>query len=125
MRIKGTLLIAAVVAALGSAAAQGVGWSNSTLAVLEKGAARGDRNAQLELGKRYEAGDGVPRNRRKAETLYRAAANTSPRVDVLHTPWSNHNASWRVTTSKNNNLARLPEAEERLAKLLKEKDRQR
>lgn len=53
---------------------------------LECGAATGNKLAQLELGIRYEAGDGVARDLLRAERLYARAAQTRQRSAWVYSP---------------------------------------
>jgi TPR repeat protein len=55
-------------------------------AALECAAAAGDKLAQLALGIRFETGDGVPRDLRRAEKLYARAARTDARPSYVYSP---------------------------------------
>ena len=46
----------------------------------------GDKAAMLELGIRFEEGDGVPRDLERAERLYRRAAESRPRIHYIYEP---------------------------------------
>ena len=84
-----SLRLAAAGAALGALAAcngapdryQGISLSADTVDEALRGLARrasaGDKSAQLALGIRFETGDGVPVDLRRAERLYRLAATTT------------------------------------------------
>jgi hypothetical protein len=56
--------------------------------VLARGAQGGDKLAQLELGKRFEAGRGVPKDFGRADKLYAAAAspNDGASIRTLYSP---------------------------------------
>jgi TPR repeat protein len=59
--------------------------ADEPLRALARRAAAGDKHAQLDLGIRFETGDGVPIDLRRAERLYRLAAATSGDVrDVYY-----------------------------------------
>lgn len=53
---------------------------------LAREASSGDKQAQLELGRRYEEADGLPRNARRATRLYRIAAKSSGGVQWIYQP---------------------------------------
>ncbi len=46
----------------------------------------GDKQAQFDLGKRFETGDGVAQNRAQAMTLYRMAARDEPGTQWVFAP---------------------------------------
>lgn len=48
----------------------------------------GDKEAQLELGVRFEEGNGVPVNLARAKSLYRSAATTSGGTAFVYVPAS-------------------------------------
>ncbi len=54
--------------------------------MLARKAREGDKRAQFALGERYERGDGVPRDQRRAATLYRAAASESGGTRMMFVP---------------------------------------
>lgn len=56
------------------------------LAALECSASRGFKPAQLELGKAYEAGAGVPVDYERAADLYRAAAASVSGTTYVYSP---------------------------------------
>lgn len=49
-------------------------------------AQRGDKQAQLDLGIRYEEGNGVPADLKRAQKLYRAAATTTGGTTFVYVP---------------------------------------
>lgn len=51
---------------------------------LARRASRGDKQAQLELGIRYEHGEGVPVNWRRAARLYEMAATTTGGASMMY-----------------------------------------
>ena len=53
---------------------------------LARRAAAGDKYAQLDLGVRYEEGNGVPRDLKRAKQLYRLAATPSGGTMYIYTP---------------------------------------
>ncbi len=53
---------------------------------LARRAAAGDKHAQLDLGIRYEEGNGVPRDLKRAKQLYRLAATPSGGTMYVYTP---------------------------------------
>ena len=76
------MLSAAILLAMQSPSALGTNaastsWRNDSLSDTTRGARRGDKRAQFELGRRYEYGDGVERNLRLALRWYSRAARTS------------------------------------------------
>lgn len=97
-----------------SSGAHHVNWASESLKKVEIAAARGDRYAELELGKRYEDGDGVPKNLDKAIRLYRSAANTTPQITRYHAPIPGSGHIFTAITEARPPRARLPEAERRL-----------
>lgn len=98
--------------------AQGYGWKNATISELKRGVWRGDHNAQLELGIRYETGSGVTTNLRRARELYRAAAPPSDGTDLIYAPPVRVGGSGRVISIGNGiKYDGLPEARARLAAL--------
>ena len=62
------------------------GAASPELQDLARGAAAGDKYAQLDLGIRYEEGNGVPRNLKRARRLYRLAATPSGGTQYVYTP---------------------------------------
>ncbi|WEK00989.1 MAG: SEL1-like repeat protein [Candidatus Sphingomonas phytovorans] len=88
--------------------------------MLEKAARHGDKVAQLELGKRYEEGSGVPRNEQKAISLYRRAARTDVRQTSVYSPAVGAERYGRVVQVAQPTIAPgLPEADARLTALRK------
>ena len=64
------------------------GAADAELQSLARRAQAGDKQAQLELGIRYEEGIGVPVDLRRAERLYRAAASDSGGTQMVYIPAS-------------------------------------
>ena len=62
------------------------GAADPALQTLARRAGAGDKQAQLELGIRYEEGRGVSRDFARAEKLYRAAARESGGVTIVYNP---------------------------------------
>nr|WP_314466018.1 SUMF1/EgtB/PvdO family nonheme iron enzyme [uncultured Novosphingobium sp.] len=91
----------------------GMGWSHSPLQAVQ--AARGDRNALLELGKRYETGEGLAKDVKEAKRLYRAAASRNSIKRPVYFPGVPGYASARVSVDRGRTQPRLIEAETRLA----------
>lgn len=56
------------------------------IAALECTAARGSKQAQLELGRAYETGAGVPQDYARAAALYRAAARFTSGTTFIYSP---------------------------------------
>ena len=76
----------AAAAAAGETPERGAHTAGQNVETLIAAAGRGDKQAQVELAKRYEAGDGVKQDLRLAEQLYSAAANTNGDTDYLFLP---------------------------------------
>lgn len=90
----------------------------SPISSLKCASASGDKRALLELGKRYEAGDGIPKNEAQAARLYRSAAQPTPDVLYVYSPPVGRESAGRVipvTTGRG--APGLPEAQYRLALL--------
>ncbi len=66
------------------------------LRYLAERAAAGDKQAQLNLGIRYEEGRGVPVDLARAESLYRLAASDDPKQNWVYTPPVGNGTSGRV-----------------------------
>lgn len=78
----------------------------------------GDKSAQLELGQRFETGDGVARNLVLAEKLYRSAASDDDgRTQVYLPPVSRSDAGRVITLDFGVKTPGLRQAKERLAAL--------
>lgn len=85
---------------------------------------QGHREAALELGRRYEDGNGVPVDLKQAERLYGKAAADVPAVVTLYRPPVNLGGSGAVFMLSNPNASfGLIEAKERLSRILLKKDR--
>jgi len=81
-------------------------------------ASQGDKLAALELGKRFEAGDGVPRDRVRAIRLYRVAASDSGGTLWVYAPSPGGSASGRVIpVDRGPRVAGLAEARRKLQEL--------
>ena len=76
-------------------------------------AAAGHKRAQLALGIRFETGDGVPVDLRRAERLYRLAATTTGRGDVYY-PSVRMKTAGRLMQTYEVPRSGLPEAQARL-----------
>lgn len=76
-------------------------------------AAAGHKRAQLALGIRFETGDGVPIDLRRAERLYRLAATTTGRGDVYY-PSVRMKTPGRLMQTYQVPRSGLPEAQARL-----------
>lgn len=75
LAIAGCTLTCALLMA-GCASDGGGGGSGRSIAELKAAAEKGDPEAQLELGKAFEYGRGVPRDYVEAEKWYKRAAET-------------------------------------------------
>ncbi len=120
------LAIAAASVALGGCAATssyaGIplspGAANPELQNLARRAQAGDKHAQLELGIRYEEGQDVPVDLKRAEKLYRLAASDSGGVIHVYTPPVGKNRRGRVTAiNQGSRRPGLAEAKARLEHL--------
>ena len=81
-------------------------------------ASGGDKYAQLELGIRYEEGDGLPVDSRRAEALYRRAASSAGQGGWIYSPPVGSNGKGRmVHVDTGRRFPGLPAARERLARL--------
>jgi hypothetical protein len=94
------------------------GAAEPELQALARRAHAGDKNAQLELGIRYEEGRGVPSNPERAERLYRMAASQSGGATYVYSPPVGTRPGQVVEASRETARAGLVEAERRLAQLL-------
>lgn len=93
-------------------------YASARPAALECAAASGDKFAQLELGVRYETGDGVPRDLRRAERLYARAARTETRSRAVYSaPVGDERHGRIIPVSAAATEPGLPEAQERLRRL--------
>jgi len=80
-------------------------------------ARQGDKQAALDLGKRLEAGDGVPQDLTRAMRLYRMAASDSGGTIWVYSPSPGNGAPGRVIpVDRGPRVAGLAEARERLGK---------
>lgn len=95
-----------------------IGAASSELQSIARRAQAGDKQAQLELGIRYEEGRGVAIDQGKARAYYAMAAADSGGVLHVYTPPVGRNGSGRVVTvDRGPRQAGLAEAKVRLAKL--------
>lgn len=85
---------------------------------LEAAVRKGDKEAALELGIRYEEGVGVPRDERKAISLYRRAARTEVRrTSVYSPPVGSERYGRAVEAGQPQITPGIPEAADRLRRL--------
>lgn len=84
---------------------------------LARRAAAGDKRAQLALGIRFETGDGVPVDLRRAERLYRLAAATSGDVRDVYFPSVFMKTPGKLLRRREAPRFGLPEAQVRLEAL--------
>lgn len=91
---------------------------DETLRTIARAAQQGDKRAQLALGIRFETGDGVPVDLRRAERLYRRAAATTGDVRGVYYSGIRPKTEGRVVPSWfQPPQAGLPEAQARLEAL--------
>ena len=89
-----------------------------TLRSLAGRAAAGDKQAQLDLGIRYEEGRGIRRDVAKARRLYQLAASDSAGLLWIYTPPVGKGAQGRIMPlNVGPRIKGLKEAESRLAEL--------
>ena len=93
------------------------GAADPELQELAMRARSGDKQAQLELGIRYEEGRGVSTNVARAEQLYRRAATETGGVRLLHIPVAGSGRISTVPVSGGRPRAGLAEAQRRLHRL--------
>ncbi|MBV7256463.1 SEL1-like repeat protein [Pacificimonas sp. WHA3] len=91
--------------------------TEAELQKLARNAQEGFKWAQLELGKRYEAGDGVPCDLRVARRLYQAAATTTGGRTQVYAPGGGDVPGQVLSVDQGPRQAGLEEAAERLARL--------
>ncbi|HEX8643195.1 MAG TPA: hypothetical protein VF702_04700 [Allosphingosinicella sp.] len=93
---------------------------------LARRASEGDKHAQLALGIRFETGDGVPLDLRRAERLYRKAAATTGDVRAVYFPSVRPKTQGKVLPSWfRPPQAGLPAAQARLEALRERRRRER
>jgi hypothetical protein len=90
------------------------GEADPALQSLARRARAGDEHAQLDLGARYEDGDGVPRDLRRAEQLYRRASSPRSATQHIHSPAVGKHGQDRVVVSTGLPKPGLEEARVRL-----------
>ena len=84
----------------------------------QPGAGGCDNQALVELGQRYESGDGVPQDFGKAAALYKAAATSQPSVIYVYSPAVGRESYGRVIPVRTGpGRAASPEARYRLGLL--------
>jgi len=85
---------------------------------LAQRAQAGDKQAQLDLGIRFEEGNGVPRDIKRTMKLYRQAASDSGGMMWVYSPSPGGGAPARVTpVDKGPRQAGLDEAKRKLCKI--------
>lgn len=87
------------------------------IAAIQCSASRGFKPAQLDLGKAYEAGVGVPVDYSRAADLYRAAAAFSSGTTYVYSPPVGKSAGRVIPIRTGSDQAGLAEAKYRLAQL--------
>lgn len=99
------LCAAALLSACGANSYAGIplaaGAADAELQHLARRAQAGDKHAQLELGIRYEEGEGVPVDLARAERLYRRAAKTGAASTYVYVPPVGPSGSGRVLPVRN------------------------
>lgn len=94
------------------------GAADPELQSLARRAQAGDKQAQLDLGIRYEEGRGVPVSPARAERLYRRAAQSSGGVQLVYVPAASPQGRGQtVPFYRGPVVPGLPEAQARLAGL--------
>lgn len=92
--------------------------AQAPLSELECASDGGDKQAMLELGRRYEAGSGVRQDFARAASLYRRAATAIPRRSAIYMPPVRRGGTGQVMFFDNANAeAGLAEAHYRLGLL--------
>ena len=98
----------------------------SELQELAQRARNGDKQAQLDLGKRFEEGKGVRVDKRRATRLYRLAASNSGGTIWVYSPSPGNGAPARAIPVKNGVTEfGLEEARQRLRAIAQSKERLR
>jgi hypothetical protein len=93
------------------------GAAEPALQELARSAQAGSKQAQLELGIRYEEGRGLQLNLFRARKLYRAAASATGGRQMLHIPSANGGAVRSIPVSAGPRVEGLIEARDRLRRL--------
>lgn len=89
--------------------------ANSDVKILAAAAKDGDKRAQLELGKRFESGNGVPVDIRQAIKLYRLASKTDGGPVWIYVPSPGNGVSGQVQMRDDRPISTgLEEARKRL-----------
>lgn len=114
------ILVAFAATWAGSVIPTGYGWPAAPLKEVQAAAERGDATAQLELGGRYERGDGVESDLKTAIKWYRRAARQTGQIasfksgGVNGAPLKSSIASGRENSSQSIARHRLKSALSRL-----------
>lgn len=91
------------------------GEASSDVQALAQRARAGEKQAQLDLGIRFEEGDGVPQDAGRASKLYRQAASDSGGTIWVYTPSPGNGAKGRVIpVDRGPRQAGLDDAKKRL-----------
>lgn len=94
------------------------GYGGSEINLLAARARQGDKLAQLDLGKRFEAGDGLTADEKRARQLYRLAATDSGgTIFVYSPPVGKHGKGQVIPVNLGPRVAGLAEAKDRLRAL--------
>lgn len=94
-----------------------VGAADPELQALARRAQAGDKQAQLELGMRYEEGRGVAADLGRAAQLYRMAARATGGLAFYYSPPVGGGGGQTISVDRGSEQPGLPEAESRLARL--------
>lgn len=86
----------------------------SSVQTLECSAAHGDKNAQFELGRRLETGEGFPADPARAARLYRDAGSFTSGTKFIYVPGVDHKPGWVMPVRSGPDRPGLPEAQYRL-----------
>jgi hypothetical protein len=92
--------------------------NHASVAELQCGADQGIRGAQVALARRYEGGDGVPLNIKRAIALYEQASSAVPPTTAIYSPPVKVGGSGRMLFLNNPNAGPgAAEAQFRLGRL--------
>ena len=119
--VLGAILLAAPACATSSYMGRSMnpGDASPEVQALAQRAQRGDKQAQLDLGIRFEEGNGVPQDKARAVKLYRQATSDSGGTIWVYAPSPGNGAPARVIPVNNGSRqAGLKEASNRLAKTM-------
>ena len=123
-RLRGSIVAGAalLLAACASQSYMGIslvpGQASANVQELALRAQTGDKQAQLDLGIRYEEGNGVPRRVDYARRLYKAAAQTSGGTQMLYLPAGPDTSASATPVYLGPIRPGIAEAKQRLSKLL-------